>query len=87
MPATRTETFKKSHSVYSQFDVDLATEEGDFFGFSWGNYGVIAYDRMTRDVANPATNRNYCGAEVKAKDVGNKYVLSASFHWTAFIYP
>ena len=53
-----------------QFDVELPTQGGDYFGFSWGNYGVIAFDWEDTDEDDPAWNRNYCGEAIKAKDVG-----------------
>ena len=54
-----------------QFALEFEVSKGDYFGFSWGNYGIVAFDWTDKDVADPEWNRNYCGEELKAKDVGN----------------
>ena len=45
-------------------------EGGEYFGFFWGNYGVVSYSWSERDENDDTFNQNYCGGNSKPEAGG-----------------
>ena len=41
--------------------MDFDVEGGEFFGFFWSNYGIVAYNWTDKDENDDSYNQNYCG--------------------------